>query len=97
MNGFPLLDGLHFHTLCEQDSDDLETTLAAVERSFGDILPQMKWLNMGGGHHITRNDYDIARLENVSPMHRINGICVCTFEPGEAVALNAGYLYYPRF
>lgn len=73
-----LLDGLHFHTLCEQDSDDLETTLAAVERSFGDILPQMKWLNMGGGHHITRNDYDIARLENVSPMHRINGICVCT-------------------
>ena len=55
-----LLDGLHFHTLCEQDSDDLETTLAAVERSFGDILPQMKWLNMGGGHHITRSDYNIS-------------------------------------
>lgn len=58
-----MLDGLHFHTLCEQDSDALETTLQAVEKKFGDILPEMKWLNMGGGHHITRNDYDISRLE----------------------------------
>ena len=73
-----LLDGLHFHTLCEQDSDDLETTLAAVERSFGDILPQMKWLNMGGGHHITRNDYDIARLEKCITYAQDQWICVCT-------------------
>ena len=49
-----LLDGLHFHTLCEQNSDALETTLDAVAEKFGDILPRMQWLNMGGGHHITR-------------------------------------------
>ena len=52
-----LLDGLHFHTLCEQDADALETTLAAAEIRFGDVLPRMKWLNMGGGHHITREDF----------------------------------------
>ena len=51
-----LLDGLHFHTLCEQDSDALATTLDAVEQKFGDLLPRMKWLNFGGGHHITRPD-----------------------------------------
>ena len=50
------VDGLHFHTLCEQNSDDLETTLQAVEEKFGVFLKQMKWLNMGGGHHITRED-----------------------------------------
>ena len=59
-----LLDGIHFHTLCEQNSDDLKTTLAAVEEKFGDILPEMKWLNMGGGHHITRPDYDLGTLED---------------------------------
>ena len=59
------LSGLHFHTLCEQNADDLETTLAAVEEKFREIpeLPNIEWLNMGGGHHITRPDYDIARLE----------------------------------
>ena len=49
-----LLDGIHFHTLCEQDSSDLETTLAAVKMKFGDLISQVKWLNLGGGHHITR-------------------------------------------
>ena len=58
-----LLDGIHFHTLCEQDSSDLETTLTAVKTKFGDLISQMKWLNLGGGHHITRPGYDIARLE----------------------------------
>ena len=58
-----LLDGIHFHTLCEQDSSDLETTLAAVKVKFGDLISQVKWLNLGGGHHITRPGYDIARLE----------------------------------
>ena len=87
-----MLSGLHFHTLCEQDSDALETTLAAVEEKFGKFLHGMKWLNMGGGHHITREGYDIPRLER----------CICTMrdrydigiylEPGEAVALNGGYL-----
>ena len=60
-----LLDGIHFHTLCEQGSDALEITLRAVEEKFGDILPQMKWLNMGGGHHITKEGYDVARLEKL--------------------------------
>ena len=57
-----LLDGLHFHTLCEQDSDALATTLDAVAQKFGDLLLRMQWLNFGGGHHITRPGYDIAML-----------------------------------
>ena len=87
-----LLDGLHFHTLCEQDSDALEITLGAVEEKFGKYLHQMKWLNMGGGHHITREDYDIPRLERcIVHMRDTYGVQVY-LEPGEAVALNAGYL-----
>ena len=87
-----LLDGLHFHTLCEQNSDDLVKTLEAVEAKFGDILPRMKWLNMGGGHHITRDDYDLAGLEQaISHAQTTWGVQVY-LEPGEAVALNAGYL-----
>ena len=87
-----MLDGLHFHTLCEQNSDDLETTLHAVEKKFGPYLKQMKWLNMGGGHHITRADYDIPRLEKlILHMKETYGVEVY-LEPGEAVALNAGYL-----
>lgn len=86
------LDGLHFHTLCEQNSDDLERTLQAVEEKFGQWLPGMKWLNMGGGHHITRSDYDIPRLEKcIRRMQEKYGVEVY-LEPGEAVALNAGYL-----
>lgn len=87
-----LLDGLHFHTLCEQDSDALEITLDAVERQFCDILPGMKWLNFGGGHHITRPGYDIARLERcIRRAQETWGVTVY-LEPGEACALNAGYL-----
>lgn len=88
-----LLDGIHFHTLCEQNSDALATTLAAVEKSFGFILQRVKWLNMGGGHHITRPDYDIALLENcIRHMSEAYQLKIY-LEPGEAVALNAGYLY----
>ena len=58
----PLLDGLHFHTLCEQNADALEETVAAFEEKFGPYLSRMKWLNLGGGHHITREDYDVERL-----------------------------------
>ena len=87
-----LLDGLHFHTLCEQDADALETTLAAVEYKFGDVLPRMKWLNMGGGHHITRADYDRPRLERLVREAREKWNLQVYLEPGEAVALNAGYL-----
>ena len=87
-----LLDGLHFHTLCEQDSDDLAATLQAVEQRFSDVLGQMKWLNMGGGHHITRPGYDLPRLEAcIRHAQEVWGVTVY-LEPGEAVALNAGYL-----
>lgn len=62
------MEGIHFHTLCEQNSDDLEATLKAVEEKFGFLMKDMKWVNFGGGHHITREDYDIETLENVSVM-----------------------------
>lgn len=84
--------GLHFHTLCEQNSDDLESTLDAVEERFGDVLSRMEWINMGGGHHITREDYDIPRLERcIKRLQDKYGLEVF-LEPGESVALNAGYL-----
>ena len=84
--------GLHFHTLCEQNSDDLETTLDAIDEKFGDILPKMEWINFGGGHHITREDYDIPRLERcIRRMQEKYGLEVF-LEPGEAIALNAGWL-----
>ena len=87
-----LLDGLHFHTLCEQDSDALAATLPALEAKFGDLLPRMKWLNFGGGHHITRPDYDLATLETcITGTQEKYGVQVY-LEPGEAWALNAGYL-----
>ncbi|MDO5550366.1 MAG: carboxynorspermidine decarboxylase [Lachnospiraceae bacterium] len=86
------VEGLHFHTLCEQNSDDLETTLAAVEEKFGVWLKQMKWLNMGGGHHITREDYDVERLEKCIRHMKETYDLEIYLEPGEAVALNAGYL-----
>ena len=88
----PLLDGLHFHTLCEQDSDALETTLAAFEEKFGPYLTGLKWLNLGGGHHITRDDYDRDRLVRlVRGLREKYGVEVY-LEPGEAVVLNAGFL-----
>ncbi|MGN1083439.1 MAG: carboxynorspermidine decarboxylase [Lachnospiraceae bacterium] len=87
-----LLDGLHFHTLCEQNSDALEQTLSALEEKFGFILKNVKWLNMGGGHHITRPDYDIARLKRCIRHMQDTYHLEIYLEPGEAVALNAGYL-----
>ncbi len=86
------LEGLHFHTLCEQNADALATTLDAVEQRFGKFLLQMKWLNFGGGHHITRKDYDVELLEQcICRIQEEYGVEVY-LEPGEAVALNAGYL-----
>ncbi|MGV3303402.1 carboxynorspermidine decarboxylase [Streptococcus suis] len=87
-----LVDGLHFHTLCEQNSDDLKTTLDAVEAKFGPYLHRIKWLNMGGGHHVTREDYDLDLLvSSIQHMQEKYGLEVY-IEPGEAIALNAGYL-----
>lgn len=89
---FDALDGLHFHTLCEQNADDLVKTLEAVEEKFGPWLSKIKWLNMGGGHHITRDDYDRKLLiKCIKHIRDTYGVEVY-LEPGEAIALNAGYL-----
>lgn len=87
-----MLDGIHFHTLCEQDSDALEATIFEVERKFFDVLLKMKWVNFGGGHHITRPGYDIKRLEKCIKHAQKNWGVDVYIEPGEACALNSGYL-----
>lgn len=86
------VEGLHFHTLCEQNADALEITLEAVEGKFGKWMKQLKWVNFGGGHHITRADYDRELL--ISCVRRIQDTynVQVYLEPGEAVALNAGHL-----
>ena len=88
------VSGLHFHTLCEQNADDLKKTLVSVEEQFADLLnsPQITWLNMGGGHHITRQDYDRELLVRLIRDIRKKYDVTVYLEPGEAVALNAGYL-----
>lgn len=86
------VDGFHFHTLCEQNSDDLVKTFEAVEKSFGEYFYNAKWLNLGGGHHITRDDYDIKALEELIIYIKQKYDVEVYLEPGEAVALNAGYL-----
>jgi len=86
------LDGLHFHTLCEQDSDALEHTVAAFEQKFGEFFPKLKWVNFGGGHHITRPGYDIERLVRVVKNFREKYKLEIYLEPGEAVALHTGAL-----
>jgi carboxynorspermidine decarboxylase len=86
------ISGLHFHTLCEQNADALERTLAAFERHFGDVLPDMRWINVGGGHHVTRPDYDVDLLcRLLTGLRERYGVDVYV-EPGEAVALNSGVL-----
>ncbi|OMF94299.1 carboxynorspermidine decarboxylase [Paenibacillus sp. FSL R7-0337] len=86
------IDGLHFHTMCEQNSDTLERTLRVVEEKFGQYLHGMKWLNFGGGHHITRPDYDLDTLiKCILHMKETYNVEIY-LEPGEAVALNTGYL-----
>lgn len=86
------IEGLHFHTLCEQNSDALIETLRVVEEKFGAFLPSMRWVNFGGGHHITRDDYDrealIACIRSFREKYQVE----VYLEPGEAIALNAGFL-----
>ena len=85
------IDGLHFHTLCEQNSDDLKKTLDVVEEKFDFLLRKVKWVNFGGGHHITRKDYDVELLcDCITHIKEKYNVRVY-IEPGEAVALNAGY------
>lgn len=89
---FADLDGIHFHAMCEQGADTLERIVRVVEEKFGEYIHQMKWINFGGGHHITREGYDLEQL--IATIHRI----ATTYdvhvylEPGEAIALNTGYL-----
>ena len=86
------IEGLHFHTMCEQNSDVLERTLKVVEERFAPWLSQMKWINFGGGHHITKEDYDIQTLIRcINHMKQTYSMEVY-LEPGEAIALNAGFL-----
>jgi carboxynorspermidine decarboxylase len=87
------LDGLHFHSLCQNNSDALERAVAAFERKFGDLIDRMKWINFGGGHHITRPDYDVERLIRVVTEFRARHPSVKLYlEPGEAIALGTGIL-----
>jgi carboxynorspermidine decarboxylase len=86
------IEGLHFHTLCEQNSDALARTMPHLEKNFGEFLYKVKWLNIGGGHHITREDYDIKTLVDIVQYLKNKYGVKVYIEPGEAVALNAGYL-----
>ncbi len=86
------IDGLHFHTMCEQNSDTLARTIKVVDEKFGKYIKNMKWMNFGGGHHITRKDYDLQTLID-SILYMKNKYNVDVYlEPGEAVALNSGFL-----
>ena len=88
-----LVEGLHFHCLCEQGLDELRKVLAGFEERFGHLLRRMKWVNFGGGHHITRADYDVDRLVALIAEFRARYPHLAVYlEPGEAIALNAGTL-----
>ncbi|MBP5492580.1 MAG: carboxynorspermidine decarboxylase [Clostridiales bacterium] len=88
------IEGLHFHTHCEQGFGPLSRTIKVIEEKFGDLLmlPQIRWLNLGGGHHITKDDYDreglIFEVKRLSEKYHVT----VYLEPGEAVAIDAGYL-----
>ncbi len=86
------VEGLHFHTLCEQLFEPLERTAVAFEKKFGAFLPGMKWLNLGGGHHITREGYDIDGLVELVTYFRKKYDLEVYLEPGEAIAIGTGIL-----
>lgn len=86
------LEGLHFHSLCEKNSDTLGRTLAVIEKNFADILPKVKWVNFGGGHLMTRSDYDIPRLIKIIRAFRERWNVDVILEPGSAIAWQTGWL-----
>ena len=87
-----MVDGLHFHAMCEQNSDVLERILKSFEKLYGSYIKGLKWVNFGGGHHITRDDYDVERLiKLIRNFKKKYGVQVY-LEPGEASVLNAGVL-----
>ncbi len=86
------IDGIHFHTLCENDSFTLERTLSALESRFSDLLHQAKWLNMGGGHLMTREGYDTGKLIDLILKIREKYNVEVILEPGSAIAWRTGEL-----
>ena len=84
------IDGLHFHNLCEQNIEPLQRTVAAIEERFGEFIPRMRWINFGGGHHITRPDYQLEALIDLIRRFRDKWGVDVIIEPGEAVALGTG-------
>lgn len=88
------ITGLHFHALCEQGADELEIVLKEFDKKFEPFIKQMKWVNFGGGHHITREDYNVTKLIGLIKNFRKKypNIIDVYLEPGEAVVLNAGVL-----
>lgn len=86
------ISGLHWHNLCEQDADCLQRTVVAVEQHFADVILQMAYVNFGGGHHITRPGYQLDLLIDIVNRFQDRWGVQVYLEPGEAVALNAGYL-----
>lgn len=86
------VEGIHFHAMCEQGSDVLERILVHFEEKYGEYLHQMKWINFGGGHHITREDYDVEKLVSLINYMQEKYDVKVILEPGEAIALNTGYL-----
>ena len=86
------IEGLHFHTLCQQGAEALERTALAFEEKFADLLPQMKWLNFGGGHHITQPDYNVDKLCELIIYFKEKYDLEVYLEPGEAVGINTGSL-----
>ena len=86
------ISGIHFHTLCEQDLPPLQRTLAVIEEKLGWLLPRLEWVNFGGGHHITRSDYQLEELIELIRTFSEKYQLQIYLEPGEAVALDAGVL-----
>jgi len=86
------ISGLHFHTLCEQGFGPLQRTVAAVEQKFGHLLPQLEWVNFGGGHHITVDGYDIEGLVQLIQQFKLKHSVDVYLEPGEAIAIGTGIL-----
>ncbi len=88
----PYISGLHFHNLCQQNSDDLVVTFKEVEKKFGPYFKDLKWINLGGGHHLTRDDYDVDLLVNLIKYIQDTYHLEVYLEPGEGIVLNTGFL-----
>jgi len=92
-NTLDLCEGLHFHALCEESADALEAVLSHFEEKFGKYISQMRWINFGGGHHITRKGYDIEKLISIINTFKAKYSPIEVYlEPGEAIGWETGVL-----